>query len=242
MLPTRALQNLLPRARPAALLRPYVTASAPRLAVGAKSKGAPAAASPARSEAALLDLYAQAIEPRLPPPPPPPSEAQLAEWNHIAKKYVKLMWKRTRVLHRDGNRKARLKWAALHALPTEELRRDALFVDPYVPLELYLPLDTPPLAGFHGPEDAARERARAEAARAAEEDRARERVMAEGVKRASAPKADTVAVGGDFGAQRGTGRSRLRALGSFDFGAGEEGPGKMPSGAPAKKEGGGGKK
>ena len=142
------------------------TTSALRLAAP-KARAPSANSSPARSEAALLDLYAQAVEPRAPPPPPAPSPAALQEWKAMSSLYVKLMWRRQHVLQRDWNRKARLKWAALHALPSEEHRRDALHVDPHVPLELYLPLQTPPLAGFHGPEDAARERARLEALRVA---------------------------------------------------------------------------
>jgi len=220
------------------------TSSALR-AAAPKSKSPAPSSSPARSEAALLDLYALAVEPRAPPAPPPPAPAELARWRSMSSLYVKLMWRRNYVLSRDWNRKARLKWAALHALPTEALRRDALRVDPHVPLELYLPLETPPLAGFHGPEDAARERARVEALRAAEDARARARVMAEGVKRAAAPKAEVASAGGDFGAARGQGRNRLRTLGSFDFGVGakaaeekEKGKAAPAAGSAPKKDGG----
>jgi hypothetical protein len=225
---------LLARAPHGVARTPFAFSSTPARLGGLKSKS-PAAGgstSPARSEAALLDLYAQAVEPRAPAPPPRPSEATLLAWKGMASLYVKLLWRRHHVLQRDWNRKARLKWAALHALPTEAHRRDALFVEPHVPLELYLPLETPPLAGFHGPEDAARERARVEAMRAAEDARARARVMAEGVKRAAAPKAEVASAGGDFGAARGAGRSRLRALGTFDLGAGAAPPAAEAKGRP----------
>ena len=172
---------------------------------------------PSRSEAALLDLYAQAVEPRAPPPPPAPDAATLRRWAALAASFTRLKWRRERVLHRDLSRKARLKWAALHALPTEALRREALRIDPHVPLELYVALDTPPLAGFHGPEDAARERARAEEARAATEAAARARVITEGVQRASAPKAQGPAIGGDFGGREGLRKQRLRTLGALDM-------------------------
>ena len=49
---------------------------------------------------------------------------------------------------KDLTRKLQLKWAAIYALPTPELRAEALFVDPYVPLDLRLATDTPPLLGF----------------------------------------------------------------------------------------------
>ena len=79
------------------------------------------------------------------------------------------MWRRDRVLKRDWTRKLAHKWAALYALPTDELRREALVVDPFVPFHLRHALITPPLAGFHGAEEAERETARAaqEAAAAA---------------------------------------------------------------------------
>ncbi len=52
-------------------------------------------------------------------------------------------------MNRDLQRKIRLKWAAIHALPTVELRREALVIDPYVPLRTRVPTQTPPLKGFH---------------------------------------------------------------------------------------------
>jgi hypothetical protein len=79
----------------------------------------------------------------------PLSEADKSKGRDLVNVYTKLMWKRHHVMNRDLQRKLRLKWAAIHALPTAELRRDALFVDPYVPLRIRVPTQTPPLAGFH---------------------------------------------------------------------------------------------
>ncbi len=87
-----------------------------------------------------------------------PADAQRYEAS--AKLYTKLMWRRERVFKRDLSRKLALKWAALHALPTEDLRREALVIDPFVPAHIRHALQTPPLAGFHGAEDAEREAAR----------------------------------------------------------------------------------
>ena len=132
---------------------------------------APPGASLNKGEGALTDLYMRAVEP--PPrklPPPTPEEA--AAWGELSRRYVKLMWRRERVRSRDLDRKLQLKWAALHALPSEALRREALGVTGHVPMELCLPQHTPPSTGFHGPEEAAKERARQEVA-------ARERARAE---------------------------------------------------------------
>lgn len=96
-----------------------------------------------------MDLYMRAVEPK-PTPLEPLSEEEKAKGRVIANLYVKMMWKRHHVRNRDLQRKIRLKWAAIHALPTVELRREALFVDPYVPLRTRIPTLTPPLKGFHG--------------------------------------------------------------------------------------------
>ena len=59
------------------------------------------------------------------------------------------MWKRHHVQSRDLQRKLRLKWAAINVLPTAELRREALVVDPFAPLWTRVPTLSPPLKGFH---------------------------------------------------------------------------------------------
>jgi hypothetical protein len=87
----------------------------------------------------------------------------------VATLYTKLLWRRERVLARDATRKMQLKWAAIGALPTEALQREALIIDPFVPLHLRVARETPPLAGFHGAEERAREAAAAAVARAAAE-------------------------------------------------------------------------
>jgi hypothetical protein len=132
---------------------------------------APAGSASHKGEGALTDLYMRAVE----PPPrkvPAPTPQELAAWGELSRRYVKLMWRRERVRSRDLDRKLQLKWAALHALPSEALRREALGVTGHVPMELCLPQHTPPSTGFHGPEEAAKERARQEVA-------ARERARAE---------------------------------------------------------------
>ena len=78
-------------------------------------------------------------------------DAELSKNHKLASNYTKLMWKREVVIKRDLNRKIMLKWAAIHALPTDELRREALVVDPFIPT-FKIPRVTPPLAGFQGPE------------------------------------------------------------------------------------------
>lgn len=161
----------------------------------------------------MQELYMRAVE----PPPkvlPKPTPEELATWGPLSKLYVKLMWRRERVRSRDWHRKAQLKWAALHALPTPELRREALGVGAPVPLGLFLPQTTPPSTGFHGPEEAARERARQELAareRAREEDtRARLGLMSGEIaatgrraKAAAATSAQAPKAGGIFGSTRG---------------------------------------
>lgn len=52
-------------------------------------------------------------------------------------------------MNRDLQRKLKLKWAAIAALPTKELKLEALTIDPYVPLWYRIPAVTPPLKGFH---------------------------------------------------------------------------------------------
>lgn len=86
----------------------------------------------------------------------------------LAKTYTRLMWKRNRVTQKDFARKLKLKWAAIYALPTEELRKQALFFDPYVPLNYRMPTATPPLAGFSGaPEETAKQAASSSASSSA---------------------------------------------------------------------------
>ena len=63
--------------------------------------------------------------------------------------YVKLMFKRHHVQQRDLQRKLKLKWAAIYALPTPELRREALIINPFTPLWTRVPTETPPHKGFH---------------------------------------------------------------------------------------------
>jgi hypothetical protein len=99
-----------------------------------------------RSEAAQNDLYMRALEPK-PPAKPVMAPAAAAAAHKVAAVYTKMMWKRDKVLSKDLNRKLLLKWAAVWALPTDELRREALVVDPFVP-GLRVPRQTPPLAGF----------------------------------------------------------------------------------------------
>ena len=64
--------------------------------------------------------------------------------------YVKLKWKRRLARDRDLKRKLDLKWAAFHCLPTLERKKEALQINPFVPLYRKLPTATPPLYGFHG--------------------------------------------------------------------------------------------
>ena len=78
----------------------------------------------------------------------PLSDAEKAKGAAIYNTYVKLRWKRQRVMARDLQRKIKLKWAAIAALPTPELQREALEVNPMVPLRLRLATITPPLKGF----------------------------------------------------------------------------------------------
>lgn len=99
-----------------------------------------------RSEATQNDLYMRALEPK-PPAKPVMAPAAAAAAHKVAAVYTKMMWKRDKVLSKDLNRKLLLKWAAVYALPTDELRREALVVDPFVP-GLRVPRQTPPLAGF----------------------------------------------------------------------------------------------
>ena len=76
------------------------------------------------------------------------SDAEKARGAALYNTYVKLLWKRQHVMSRDLQRKIKLKWAAIAALPTPELRREALVVDPFVPLRLRVQTITPPLKGF----------------------------------------------------------------------------------------------
>jgi hypothetical protein len=153
-------------------LQPLRAPSARALATAPASTSSSSSSSASqKGEGGLTDLYMRAVEP--PPrkvPPPTPEEA--AAWGALSRRYVQLMWRRERVRARDLHRKVQLKWAALHALPSEALRREALGVTGHVPMELCLPQHTPPSTGFHGPEEAAKERARQEVA-------ARERARAE---------------------------------------------------------------
>ena len=183
----------------------------------ATAPGTPTASQ--KGEGGLTDLYMRAVEP--PPrkaPPPTPEEA--VAWGKLSQRYVKLMWRRERVQARDLHRKVQLKWAALHALPTPELRAAALGVTTFVPAELRVPQHSPPSTGFHGPEEAAKERARQEVAareRArAESERARKgqqvgEVSSTG-RRAKAAAEAAVAkpkVGGAFGSSTGGRKSRF---------------------------------
>jgi hypothetical protein len=100
-----------------------------------------------------LPLTATAPRPARPLFTPPPcserlSDAEKARGAGLYNTYVKLLWKRQHVMSRDLQRKIKLKWAAIAALPTPELRVEALAVDPFVPLRLRLQTITPPLKGF----------------------------------------------------------------------------------------------
>jgi hypothetical protein len=64
--------------------------------------------------------------------------------------YTKLMWKRHHVRNRDLQRKLMLKWAAISALPSVEMKKEALVIDPFVPMWSRVPAATPPVKGFHG--------------------------------------------------------------------------------------------
>jgi hypothetical protein len=78
----------------------------------------------------------------------PPAER--AKGSSLAKTYTQLLWRRHRVQSKDLQRKIQLKWAAIYALPTEEAKKQALQVNPYVPLDYRFATDTPPLFGFPG--------------------------------------------------------------------------------------------
>ena len=110
----------------------------------------------------------------IPPPSPasphhstPMSATDNARGAALHRTYAQLLWKRERVQSRDLNRKLKLKWAAIAALPTPELKRAALVVLPFVPLRLRLAGISPPLKGFHLPSAASSAAAAAEAAAAA---------------------------------------------------------------------------
>jgi hypothetical protein len=188
---------------------------------GSRASFATAASSGAsqKGEGGLTDLYMRAVE----PPPrkvPPPTAEELAAWGPLSRRYVQLMWRRERVQGRDFHRKVQLKWAALHALPTAALRAEALGVTGHVPMELRIAQHTPPSTGFHGPEEAAKERARQEVAareRArAEDEKARMGLLVGEVsnagRRAKAAAASGIAkpkVGGAFGSNTGGRKGRF---------------------------------
>jgi hypothetical protein len=56
---------------------------------------------------------------------------------------------------RDLKRKLDLKWAAFHCLPTIERKKEALQINPFVPLYRKIATATPPIHGFHGKPEAA---------------------------------------------------------------------------------------
>lgn len=101
----------------------------------------------ATNSATLTELYMRALEPK-PPQHVPMPQAEKKKGRDLAKLYTQGLWRRRRMQMKDLTRKLQLKWAAIYALPTPELRAEALFVDPYVPLDLRLATDTPPLLGF----------------------------------------------------------------------------------------------
>ncbi len=60
------------------------------------------------------------------------------------------MWLRHRAQRHDANVKIRRRLAAIYALPTPELRQEALTVtDLYFPMHSRLATRTPPSSGFH---------------------------------------------------------------------------------------------
>lgn len=147
----------------------------------------------------------------------------------IATLYSKLRMRRSVVMGRDLNRKAKLKWAAIYALPTEQRRREALVVDPYVPLDLRVPRVTPPLAGFHGPEEIERERVAAEAARKAAEAAAR-LAAAEALKRGDVAGAQAASGAGAAAAGGGLGKGTRRDVSGVGAGRRARGGGAAAGG------------
>lgn len=151
--------------------RPLLTNSSLRHCPPQPSNPSPLHCKPHRTRALPLALSAY-LSPALCSPPLSDEEKAMGRALHST--YVKMMWKRHHVQGRDLQRKLKLKWAAIHALPTPELRREALVIDPFVPSWTRVPTHTPPLKGFHteqraigGDEEADEEAARQAAAKAA---------------------------------------------------------------------------
>jgi len=116
---------------------------------GGGGGGGPGPAKNATNSSALNELYMRALEPR-PPAHVPVSAAERAAGRRAHAAYAQGLWRRHRAQMKDLQRKLALKWSAVHALPSRALQLEALFVDPYVPLDLRLATDTPPLLGFPG--------------------------------------------------------------------------------------------
>jgi hypothetical protein len=107
-------------------------------------------------ETALRDLYMKCLEPA-PKPKWVPTEEWQAKAEVAVKEYTRRMWQRRVHLDKDANRKIKLKWAAIAALPTPELQRAALTIDETdtgVPLERHAMTDTPPHRGWNWDVDA----------------------------------------------------------------------------------------
>lgn len=77
------------------------------------------------------------------------SEQQLSEDKEVVKEYSKMMCERNNRRMSDLQQKVALKWAAVEALPTPELRFAAEVVDS-TPFPPYRQVSTwsPPIAGF----------------------------------------------------------------------------------------------
>lgn len=80
----------------------------------------------------------------------PISEEDRAKGEALAKTYTRAMWKRENEQRKDLNHKLNAKMCAIWALPTDELRTEALLVtDPTYRLDMRLPTLTPPMRGWH---------------------------------------------------------------------------------------------
>lgn len=97
----------------------------------------------------LNELYLTCLEPPARPVDPLSAE-ELERGRLLARRYTIGLMRRHKIQEKDLQQKIRHKWRAIHALPTLELRKEALTVtDPCVPLDRPLAAFTPPLRGFH---------------------------------------------------------------------------------------------
>ena len=77
---------------------------------------------------AMYDRIVKALEARPPPRPNHPPEV-LAERKKIVDLYHKMRQKEHNAFMKDLGHNGKLKWAAVDALPSEELREEALTID-----------------------------------------------------------------------------------------------------------------